>query len=106
MIKNKISVVICTYNRAEILKKCLEYLKKQTIEKAYYEVFIIDNNSADYTKEESEYLIKQNSIFYYYFEKVQELSFARNRGWKEAKGDFMAGNLAEKKLIQLTLKIA
>ena len=49
--KQGISIVICTYNRAQILEKCLNYLVEQTESKENIEVLIIDNNSSDSTAE-------------------------------------------------------
>ena len=47
--KNKISVLIVTYNRLEKLKKCLEAYSKQTY--LPFMIYIVDNNSSDGTKE-------------------------------------------------------
>lgn len=46
-----ISVIIPTYNRREILKKCLELLAKQTYPPDKFEVIIVDDNSTDGTAE-------------------------------------------------------
>lgn len=56
-----------------------------------YEVLIIDNNSNDKTREVVEkFKTKYPGIFRYIFEKNQGLSYARNRGIKEAKGEIVA----------------
>ena len=48
----KISVVIATYNRCESLIKALQSIADQTgIDKADYEIIVVDNNSTDKTKE-------------------------------------------------------
>jgi len=47
----KISVIIPTYNRAEILKRCLESLVLQDFNKDDFEVIVSDDGSTDNTKE-------------------------------------------------------
>ncbi len=85
----RISIIVCTYNRCEILKYCLDSLEKQYVEKAQYEVIVVDNNSTDNTKEVVEEYCRKNSNFKYVFESNQGLSHARNRGAKEAKADWV-----------------
>lgn len=85
-----ISVIICTYNRSDLLANILPTLKEQTLETDKYEVLIIDNNSNDSTKEVAEKFCQTNFNFFYYFEPQQGLSHARNRGWEEAKGKYIA----------------
>ena len=45
-----LSVIICTYNRADILIKCLQALEEQTLSKDLFEVIISDDGSTDETK--------------------------------------------------------
>ncbi len=85
----KLSVIICTYNRKKYLKYALESLVLQTQTQEYFEVLIIDNNSRDNTKEIFEQF-KNKLPLKYFLEKKQGLSYARNRGIKEAKCDFIA----------------
>jgi glycosyltransferase involved in cell wall biosynthesis len=40
-----ISVILCTYNRSEMLKGCLESLCRQTLDKKNYEVIVLNKNS-------------------------------------------------------------
>lgn len=86
----KISVAVCTYNRADVLPKCLESLANQTVDKELFEVLIIDNNSTDGTKEITTDFCKENLNFRYIFEEKQGLSQARNRAIDEAKGKYIA----------------
>jgi len=90
--KVNISIIICTYNRCESLKKTLASLMAQEIpEDISYEVLVVDNNSSDKTKEVvEEFKAKYPGIFRYIFEKNQGLSFARNAGIREAKGKIVA----------------
>lgn len=87
----KFSFITCTYNRAENLKRTLESLCCQTFDPSDYEIIIVDNNSSDNTAEvcltyKEEYF--DNKIVYLK-EFNQGLSFALNRGIKEAKGEFL-----------------
>lgn len=85
-----ISVVVCTYNRAGLLANCLKSLKNQTADKNFYEVIIVDNNSIDNTQEIAESFISNRASFRIIKEKHQGLSYARNKGWQEAKGKYVA----------------
>ena len=46
----ELSVAVCTYNRSDVLPKCLESLVNQTASSELFDVLIIDNNSTDDTK--------------------------------------------------------
>lgn len=85
----KLSIIVCTYNRCEILKYCLDSLEKQSADKPLYEVIVVDNNSTDYTRQVVEEYCSRNSNFRYVFESNQGLSHARNRGAKESKVDWI-----------------
>lgn len=91
--KNKailISVIVCTYNRSSLLKNCLLSLEKQTADKNIYEVIVVDNNSNDNTQKIVKDFIKNYPNIKIVIEKMQGLSYARNRGWKKAKGRYVA----------------
>lgn len=85
-----ISVVICTFNRAELLNDVLATLSKQTLEPTRYEVIVIDNNSQDNTRDITEGFCRNYPNIRYFFETRQGLSYARNRGCQEAKGKYLA----------------
>ncbi len=82
----KISAIISTYNRARFLPGLFDSLKNQTLPADEYEVIIINNNSADETEQLSrEFMNNSKGIKVRYFiETSQGLSYARNRGIKEA----------------------
>jgi glycosyltransferase involved in cell wall biosynthesis len=83
----KLSIIICTYNRSRLLKKCLDSLLPQILEGI--EIIIIDNLSSDDTNQVvSEYTSKYINIRYF-FEPITGLSHARNRCIKEAKADWI-----------------
>lgn len=89
-----ITIVICTYNRADILKITLPYFDALKIpEHVSLEVIIINNNSNDETEACVKDFIKksQSDIRYsYFFESNQGLSHARNAGYKKASGEYIA----------------
>lgn len=85
-----LSVVVCTFNRSGLLLKCLESLDNQTLPKDEYEVIIVDNNSTDDTMTKIISFICDKTNFRLVSEKKQGLSYARNRGYVEAKGEFVA----------------
>jgi glucosyl-dolichyl phosphate glucuronosyltransferase len=88
----KISVVVCTYNRAGSLSITLDSLAAQRMpESIAWEAIVVDNNSTDRTREVSEsYCLRYSGIFRYVFERQQGLSRARNAGIRAAEGDVVA----------------
>ncbi len=86
----KLSVVICTYNRADLLEGALHSVCMQAVDPALYEVIIVDNNSSDNTKEVVTRYAGQYSNVRYVLETNVGLSHARNRGWREAISDYVA----------------
>jgi len=85
-----ISVIVCTYNRADLLQGILQSLSDQTIPNDEYEVIVVDNNSIDHSREVVSEFIRQNANMRYCLETKQGLSNARNRGWLEATGEYVA----------------
>ena len=82
-----VSVVVCTYNRAESLRDTIESLTKQKSGAYSYEIIVVDNNSKDETKNVTQSF---NGKVKYIFEPKQGLSYARNTGIREAKGQVIA----------------
>ena len=62
MLQPKISVVICSYNRAKYITLALDALISQTLRSDSFEVIVVDNNSTDNTKEVCEAFIQKNII--------------------------------------------
>lgn len=85
-----ISAIICTYNREKYLPKAIQSLVDQTIDPSQYEIIIVDNNSTDRTKEIITEQFSQIFNLRYLYEPIQGLSQARNTGWQNAKGEFVA----------------
>lgn len=85
-----ISVIVCTHNRADLLLDLLETLCKQTLAPTEYEVLVIDNASTDQTRAVTATFTQRYPHIHYCYEERVGLSHARNRGWQEAKGDYVA----------------
>lgn len=93
----QISLIVCTYNRSKILKISLTSLCNLELpEDTKLEVLVVDNNSNDQTKAEAQDFIsslnqlRDKIIGKYIFEKKQGLSFARNTGYANSIGDYIA----------------
>jgi glucosyl-dolichyl phosphate glucuronosyltransferase len=87
-----ISVVVCTHNRAKILRQALESLALQSLDRQKYEIVVVDNRSSDRTQMViREFEIKEPSCrLTLMYEPTLGLSHARNAGWGGAKGAFVA----------------
>ena len=80
----KITVAVCTFNRAPLLRKCLDGLAAQTIILGNMQVVVVDNNSSDDTAEVCKAFSSKLPDLKYVFEPKQGLSRARNRALQEA----------------------
>jgi glycosyltransferase involved in cell wall biosynthesis len=85
-----LTVVVSTFNRAALLSGCLDSLAAQTIDKSMFDIIVVDNNSKDNTKEVVLKYMEKLPNLRYVFEADQGLSHARNRGWKEATGEYVS----------------
>jgi glycosyltransferase involved in cell wall biosynthesis len=85
-----LSVVICTYNRSDILQGAIESLLIQDSPASLFEIIVVDNNSSDSTGSICEEYAKKVDNFRYIFEVEQGLSVARNRGYIESRGRYVA----------------
>ncbi|ASC71570.1 EAL domain-containing protein/glycosyl transferase [Halomicronema hongdechloris C2206] len=85
-----ISVVICTLNRADYLRKAIKSLTSQTFNAAQFEIIVVDNNSTDNTRSVAKDEFGGINNIRYLFEPVMGLSQARNTGWQNSRGDFIA----------------
>lgn len=85
-----ISVIVCTYNRAQTLRRMLEgFFSQQDLNRLEHELIVVDNNSTDDTPQVVE-KFSMKAGFRYIREDRQGLSFARNCGITEAAGDFVS----------------
>ena len=85
-----VSIIICTYNRAIFLDYLLRLLIPQIKVAEVLEILVIDNNSKDNSQEIFKFHSESETKIKYFFEPQQGLSYARNRGIREAKGDWLA----------------
>ncbi len=87
----EISVIICTYNRAEILGETLNSWISLIHTGPDVELIIVDNNSTDHTKQvvDSFFPLCPNPLRYVCEPRVG-LSHARNKGIVEARGAIVA----------------
>jgi len=87
----RISVVICSYNRAEYIIDAIESLHAQTLHKDAFEVLVVDNNSIDNTGELVQHYISTHPQLHlkYLTESEQGASFARNTGARFSRGNLL-----------------
>ena len=87
-----ISVVLCTYNRSELLQSVLKSLLRQSLNKSLYELVVVDNASTDNTR--NIVTICQSTCteptIVSLYESKQGLAHARNTGWQNARGAYIA----------------
>jgi len=81
---NRISIIIPTYNSAQTLPKCLEYIFDQTYKNI--EIIIVNDGSIDSTQE---ILKRYQSKVKIINQKNQGAPSARNRGFRESTGEYL-----------------
>ncbi len=84
-----LTLVICTYNREDILKSILEDLARQTADRRDFEVLIVDNGSTDGTAARARAFCESHANARHVIEPRQGLAHARNRGWREGRGRYI-----------------
>lgn len=89
MEKVKISIIIPTYNRSELLVRAVESVLSQAFED--FELIIVDDGSTDNTREMVQKLVKKDSrIKYIYQENSGGAAKPKNVGIKSSQGDYIA----------------
>jgi len=84
----KLSVIIPTRNRCELLKITLESITHQSMDKAFFEVIVVDNGSTDNTKQVSEEFRNKLNLNYIY-EPKPGLHEGRHTGLKNSKSEIL-----------------
>lgn len=86
-----VSIIICTYNRAESLKDTFTSINNLDVDDTcQVELLVVDNNSSDNTKETVlRFSQTSNIATQYLFAAEQGLSHARNLGVKHARGQII-----------------
>jgi glycosyltransferase involved in cell wall biosynthesis len=87
-----ISVIVCTYNRAQGLRRTLQSFESVSVSSPTgWELIVVNNNSTDQTKSVvDEFAAKGTLPVRYVFEPKQGLSYARNAGVSAASGNILA----------------
>lgn len=81
-----ISVIIPTFNRANLLNKAIQSVLNQNFEN--WELIIVDDGSEDHTKKLVKSYLSDKRISYY-FQKNKGVSAARNYGATNSKGEWL-----------------
>lgn len=86
----QLSLIICTYNRADLLTYCLDSLADQ-LPVDSWELLVIDNNSTDSTRQITQQFFTDHPAIQgrHLLETQQGLSHARNRGYREARAPWV-----------------
>jgi glycosyltransferase involved in cell wall biosynthesis len=85
-----ISVVTYTFNRADILMTLLESICSQTLPSNMFEFVVVDNHSTDRTRALVDSFCRRYGNVHYFSQERLGSSSARNRGWQEAQGEYIA----------------
>ncbi|MFM1851970.1 MAG: hypothetical protein RIS54_1654 [Verrucomicrobiota bacterium] len=85
----RVTVAICTYNRAAYLRQTLAGIARQDYPADRLEVLVIDNNSSDNTADVVAEFAAGPHAPRRVLENAQGLDHARNRGIAEATGDYL-----------------
>jgi glycosyltransferase involved in cell wall biosynthesis len=88
----KISVVIPTYRRPELLLKCLRALITQKFERDNYEIIVVSDGPDELTTQLYKKWIRRKIqlIHFYSLPEKKGPAAARNYGWLQAKGELIA----------------
>lgn len=86
----RLSIIIPTYNRLEILKRCLRLLEEQSASRDSFEVLVVDDGSTDGTREYLEsYVVASPLQARYFYQQNKKQGVARNLGAQHARGDLL-----------------
>lgn len=76
------SIVVCTYNGAEYIQRCLKSLKNQTLDSSLYEIIVVNDGSTDKTAE----IVKKFHVQLVNHKQNKGIAAARNSGLQQARG--------------------
>ncbi len=82
------SIVIPTYNRADLIMETLDTIFKQTYRN--YEILVVDNCSTDNTETMLQPLVNEGRVKYIRHDRNYERSKSRNTGMENATGDYLS----------------
>jgi glycosyltransferase involved in cell wall biosynthesis len=84
-----ISVIICTRNRAALLKRAIQSVVDQDVARDVFELVVVDNASSDATPDVASSFQDRLALRYVREERIG-LCVARNTGWRAAGGRYVA----------------
>lgn len=86
-----LSIIICTYNRDKYIYNVLQSIAQNDFPTEQYEIVLVNNNCTDNTQSECARFKADypQVVMREFVETNQGLSFARNRGIQEGKGDIL-----------------
>jgi glycosyltransferase involved in cell wall biosynthesis len=85
-----VSAVVCTHNRATVLRGALASLAAQTLPVGSYEIVVVDNASTDATRDLVTRELAGLAGLRYVYEPQLGVSRARNAGWQAARAPLVA----------------
>jgi glycosyltransferase involved in cell wall biosynthesis len=83
----KISIIICTRNRADSLRETLASIASCDVDHETVELLVVDNGSSDHTRQIVEFAVMPKMALRYLHEPRTGLCFARNTGLAAALGE-------------------
>lgn len=91
MAARKISIIVCTHNRAEMLPGLIHQLRAQDYPADSFEIIVVDNNSTDNTFQTLEQLAGEaGTPIQYVAENRVGITLVRNRGAEAARYPYLA----------------
>ena len=88
--KPQVSVIVCTFNRYDLLSEAVASIKLQSLAQDAYELIIVDNSDEPATREQLPAGLETVCNYRYITEARPGLSRARNIGIKAAAGGIVA----------------
>lgn len=93
-VRPRVSVVIPTWKRADLLERCLNALRRQTLARDDYEIIVCDDGPSPATRALVDSMALQTggrpAIHYIPVRGTQGPAGARNAGWRRARADIIA----------------
>lgn len=85
----RISVVIPTYNRSQVLSECIQSLLHQSVARDEYEILVVNDGSEDGTKQFMSKAASKDKNTFYFEQSHKGPAAARNLGVRHARGRYV-----------------
>ena len=82
----RISVIIPTYNRCQILTECIQALLHQSVPRDEYEILVVNDGSEDRTRQLMSKVLSENENTFYFEQSNKGPAMAKNLGVRHARG--------------------